>query len=204
MTAILLPTMRFAVDWRDEDAAPITAEAPTAADKARLAGMVAEHFEAIWRTLARIRVPSADLADCVQQVFVVASRRMASIAIGSERSFLIGTAIHVARDARRALGRRREVPEDEGVEPPSLDPQPDELADQRRLRALLDQVLAAMPDELREVFVLFELEEMSTPEIATLLEIPTGTAASRLRRAREEFDRRVARLQAASARGARS
>ena len=150
-----------------------------------------------------IRVPSADLADCVQQVFVVASRRLSSIAIGSERSFLIGTAIRVARDARRTLERRREVPEDESVEPLSLDPQPDELTDQKRLRALLDAVLSAMPEELREVFVLFELEEMSTPEIATLLEIPVGTAASRLRRAREEFDRRVARLTAASTRGAK-
>ena len=150
-----------------------------------------------------IRVPSAHLADCVQQVFVVASRRLSSIAIGSERSFLIGTAIRVARDARRTLERRREVPEDESVEPLSLDPQPDELTDQKRLRALLDAVLSAMPEELREVFVLFELEEMSTPEIATLLEIPVGTAASRLRRAREEFDRRVARLTAASTRGAK-
>lgn len=71
--------------------------------------MVADHFELIWRTLARIRVSSADLADCVQQVFVVASRRLSSIAIaiGSERSFLIGTAIHVARDARRTLGAVR-------------------------------------------------------------------------------------------------
>jgi RNA polymerase sigma-70 factor (ECF subfamily) len=58
-----------------------------------------------------------------------------------------------------------------------------------------------MPEELRVVFVLFEIEEMSTPEIASLLAIPTGTAASRLRRAREEFDRRVARLNAASPRG---
>lgn len=200
MTSIGLATMFLAFDREDEDTAPA---APSAAEKARLATMVAEHFEVIWRTMARIRVPSADLADCVQQVFVVASRRLASIAIGSERSFLIGTAIRVARDARRTLDRRREVPEDETVEPPSLDPQPDELADQRRLRALLDEVLAAMPEELREVFVLFELEEMSTPEIATLLEIPTGTAASRLRRAREEFDRRVTRLTAASSRGAR-
>lgn len=200
MTAIGLPTMFLAADWSDEDAAPA---APTAADKARLAGLVAEHFELIWRTLARIRVPSADLADCVQQVFMVASRRLSSIAIGSERSFLLGTAIRVARDARRTLGRRREVPEDEAVEPLSLDPQPDELTDQKRLRALLDEVLAAMPEDLREVFVLFELEEMSTPEIATLLDIPTGTAASRLRRAREELDRRVARLTAASARGAK-
>jgi RNA polymerase sigma-70 factor (ECF subfamily) len=200
VTSIPLPTMLLAVDWRDEDAAPA---APTAAERARLAGMVAEHFELIWRTLARLRVPSADLADCVQQVFVVASRRLSAIAIGSERPFLLGTAIRVARDARRSLERRREVPEDEGVEPFSLDPSPDELADQRRLRALLDEVLAAMPEELREVFVLFELEEMTTPEIATLLGIPTGTAASRLRRAREEFDRRVARLNAASSRGAK-
>ena len=200
MTSIPLPTMFLAVDWRDEDAAPA---APTAAERARLAAMVAEHFELIWRTLARLRVPSADLADGVQQVFVVASRRLSAIAIGSERSFLLGTAIRVARDARRTLERRREVPEDEGIEPLSLDPSPDELTDQKRLRALLDEVLAAMPEELREVFVLFELEEMTTPEIATLLGIPTGTAASRLRRAREEFDRRVARLNVASSRGAK-
>lgn len=200
MTSIQLPTMFLAVDWADEDPAPA---ASTAAEKARLAAMVAEHFELIWRSLSRRSIPSAELADCVQQVFVVASRRLSSIAIGSERSFLLGTALRVARDARRTLGRRREVPEEEGVEPLCLDPQPDELTDQKRLRALLDQVLAAMPEELREVFVLFELEEMSTPEIATLLEIPTGTAASRLRRAREEFDRRVARLNAASSRGAK-
>jgi RNA polymerase sigma-70 factor (ECF subfamily) len=200
VTSIRLSPMFLAVSWSDEEAAPAV---PSAAEKARLAALVSEHFEPIWRTMTRLRVPSADLADCVQQVFVVASRRLSAIAIGSERSFLIGTAIRVARDARRTLGRRREVPEDEGVEALSLDPAPDELADQKRLRALLDEVLAAMPDELREVFVLFELEEMSTPEIATLLEIPTGTAASRLRRAREEFDRRVARLNAASSRGAK-
>ena len=200
VTSIPLPTMFLAVDWTDEDSAP---RASTAAEKARLAAMVAEHFELIWRSLARMSVPSAELADCVQQVFVVASRRLSSIAVGSERSFLLGTAIRVARDARRTLERRREVPEEEGAEPLSLDPQPDELADQKRLRALLDEVLAAMPEDLREVFVLFELEELSTPEIATLLDIPTGTAASRLRRAREEFDRRVTRLTAASSRGAK-
>ena len=102
----------------------------------------------------------------------------------------------MAADAKRTQQRRREVPEDEAIDPPSLDPQPDEVAEQRRLRAVLDTVLAAMPEDLRVVFVLFELEEMSTPEIAALLDIPPGTAASRLRRAREDFDRRVARLRA--------
>jgi RNA polymerase sigma-70 factor (ECF subfamily) len=184
--------MPLAIDWAGEDDAP----AACGADRARLQKLVAEHFEPIWRSLARMGVPEADLSDCAQQVFVVASRRLAAIAVGSERSFLLGTAIRVAADAKRAQLRRREVPEDDAIDPPSLDPLPDEIAEQKRLRALLDGVLAAMPDDLRTVFVLFELEEMSTPEIAALLGIPLGTAASRLRRAREDFDRRVARLRA--------
>jgi hypothetical protein len=53
-----------------------------------------------------------------------------------------------------------------------------------------------MPLDLRTVFVLFELEEMPTQEIATVLDLPTGTVASRLRRAREEFQKLVRRLQA--------
>jgi RNA polymerase sigma-70 factor (ECF subfamily) len=46
------------------------------------------------------------------------------------------------------------------------------------------------------VFVLFELEELSTPQIAELCHIPPGPAASRLRRAREDFEGRVAREEA--------
>jgi len=47
------------------------------------------------------------------------------------------------------------------------------------------------------VFVLFELEERSAREIAALLAIPVGTAKSRLRRARDEFALRTARLREA-------
>ena len=41
--------------------------------------------------------------------------------------------------------------------------------------------------ELRTVFVLFELEQMTKTEVAALLDLPVGTAVSRLRRAREHF-----------------
>jgi len=53
-----------------------------------------------------------------------------------------------------------------------------------------------MPEELSSVFVLFELEGMTSIEIAALLEIPVGTAASRLRRAREHFEACVKRASA--------
>jgi RNA polymerase sigma-70 factor (ECF subfamily) len=191
--------MPLALDWPDRAEHDGAGAAPSGAalgeaDRARLRIMVGDHFDFIWRALARMSVPQAELADSVQQVFLVASRRLASIEVGSERSFLIGTALRVASDARRTVGRRREVPEEEGAEPVSPVPGPDELADQRRMRALLDELLASMSEDLRVVFVLYELEEMSLPEIAALLEVPLGTATSRLRRAREAFDRLVSRI----------
>ena len=51
-----------------------------------------------------------------------------------------------------------------------------------------------MDDELRRVLVLFEIEELTSQQIAELLEIPLGTAKSRLRRARGEFLARTAIL----------
>ena len=50
--------------------------------------------------------------------------------------------------------------------------------------------------ELRVVFVLFELEELSVPEIAKIVGVPEGTASSRLRRAREEFQKAAKRVRA--------
>ena len=163
-------------------------------DEARLRAMVDDHFEAVWRALRRLGVSPMDMDDCAQQVFWVASRKLSAIEAGSERGFLVGTAVRVASDYRRARDRRREVPDDGSIEREDPGPQPDELAEQKRLRGLLDDVLSAMPSDEREVFVLFELEELSTQEISEILHIPAGTVASRLRRAREEFEKRAARL----------
>ena len=60
----------------------------------------------------------------------------------------------------------------------------------------LDDILAAMSDELRAVFVLHDIERLTMAEIAEVLDLKPGTVASRLRRARKDFDQRVARLEA--------
>ena len=73
---------------------------------------------------------------------------------------------------------------------------PEGVADRERARALLDSVLDQMDDPLRTVFVLFEMEELSTAEIAAMVDVPTGTAASRLRRAREQFHAIIKRMRA--------
>jgi RNA polymerase sigma-70 factor (ECF subfamily) len=164
---------------------------------ARVARFVQEHYDFIWRSLRRLGVPPASVDDATQKVFWVATRKMQEARVAKERSFLFAIALRVAGDERRALRRRPEVADDGACEAARDDaPPPDELVEQRQARALLDRILEDMPLELRVVFVLFELEEMSTAEIAVLLEIPGGTVASRLRRAREAFEDHVARFRA--------
>jgi RNA polymerase sigma-70 factor (ECF subfamily) len=158
--------------------------------------MVDAHYDFVWRSLRRLGVPELDVDDCAQQVFLVASRKLADILDGADRAFLFSTAMRVASDARRSRTRRREVQEDDATEAHDPAPDPEQIADRQRARAVLDQVLDAMPMDLRAPFVLFELEEIPTAEIATMLDLPAGTVASRLRRAREEFQSIVARLKA--------
>ena len=69
---------------------------------------------------------------------------------------------------------------------------------EQRARELLDEILEQMGGDLRAVFILHEFEQMSMAEIAVSLEIPPGTVASRLRRARAEFRERAAVLERAT------
>jgi RNA polymerase sigma-70 factor (ECF subfamily) len=168
---------------------------PTRAyEDARLRAMLDAHFDFIWRSLRRLGLSDDRADDAAQQVFVVASRRLGSIMLGSEKSFLLRTAMRVASDVRRSASYRREVAHADPAADIEGGLRPDDLLDQRRARALLDRVLDAMDFDLRSVLVLFEIEEMTTAEIAVLLEIPYGTVASRLRRAREQFQAKLARL----------
>jgi RNA polymerase sigma-70 factor (ECF subfamily) len=164
----------------------------------RLRSMFDADFSFVWRSLRRLGVPAGATDDAAQEVFLVASKRLADIEIGRERSFLFATALRVASNARRSFARRDARHDDKLDRVVDPAPTPEQLADRARARELLDRVLATLDLELRAVFVLHELEEMSMAEIATTLELAPGTVASRLRRARELFRAEVTRLQGAT------
>jgi RNA polymerase sigma-70 factor, ECF subfamily len=164
---------------------------------ARVRALVDAHFDVVWRTLCRCGVPEAGVDDAAQQVFLVATRKLDLIEEATERAYLLGIAVRVAADARRTQRRRREVPHDDEAMGPLLGDgpaSPEELVDQKRARELLDAVLASMPDDARDVFVLFEIEGVPLAQIAETLAIPVGTVSSRIRRARELFQKKVNRL----------
>ena len=165
-------------------------------DSARLTRVAQEHLDFVWRCLRRFGVPAADADDAAQQVFLVAADKLADVPVERERAFLFATAARIAANARRSIRRRQTAYDSLSQAPEEPSISQDELSDQLRARALLDQVMADMPDDLREVFVLFEIEEISIQDIATTLEIPIGTVGSRLRRARQAFQQAVTRHRA--------
>ncbi len=174
--------------------APMAALAP--ADDRRFRQMVGQNLDFIWRCLRRMGIASGDVDDAAQQVFLVAASKLAIITLGSERAFLFSTASRIAANARRSVHRRDEAHQHLTHRGQEDSPSQEELSDQLRARALMDTVLSEMPGELREVFVLFELEELPVADVAEVLSIPLGTVGSRLRRAREDFHDRVNRMKA--------
>lgn len=169
---------------------------PNSNATARLRALLDRHFDIVWRSLRRFGVPRADVDDAAQEVFVVAAKRLQQILPERERAFLLGTALRVASTFRRSARRHPEQPTAELEDMQSLEPSPEELSELESARPVLQRVLDGMSIEQRAVFVLSELEELSAPEIADLLEIPLGTVHSRLRAAREVFDAATRRLTA--------
>ncbi len=165
----------------------------------RLRSIVDRYVDYVARVLRNAGSPAAEIDDDVQRTFIAVARRLDDVRPGAEANFILQIALRVAAHARRRMARRREVSDDQAPERVESLATPERLTAQKRARQMLDQVLGHMEPALRTVFILFEFEEMKLSEIADVLGIPRGTVASRLRRARIEFRRRVSALERARA-----
>lgn len=184
--------------WRREEppaAAAPAAPARTAQQSLRLRRIFDDTHDLTWRLLRRFGVPAERVEDAVQQVFLITAERLDDIQVGSERAFVYGVALGVSRTLNRR--QRREVLGDEPDLRSGGEPGADTLLDRRRLVETCDRILDGLAPELREIFVLHELEGLSGAAIARLIEIPEGTVSSRLRRARQLFRVEVEALEAA-------
>jgi RNA polymerase sigma-70 factor, ECF subfamily len=174
--------------------APPTALAPLMAAhgsnveaRGRLAALVEQHLDLAARVVRNLGAPRGEVEDLVQQAFAITAARLEDIEPGKERAFLIQTAVRLAANIRRTRAQSREVTT--GLLPEVADgrPTPEEISDHTRALRMLDRALESMDLDLRSVFVLYEIEELTMAEIAVALQIPSGTVASRLRRARADF-----------------
>lgn len=162
-------------------------------DTTNLRSLYDAEFPFVCRTLFQLGVPEADIPDAVQEVFLVVSRRLAEFEYRAKlRTWLYRICAFVARGRRRLAHVRRESPYDDLDCDERLSMEPSDPSDLTVLNSLLGQ----LNSEQREVFVLFEIEGWSGPELAEILECPLPTVYSRLRLARTAFFAAVDRLKA--------
>jgi RNA polymerase sigma-70 factor (ECF subfamily) len=161
------------------------------------------YFPYIWRSVQRLGVPTAHTDDVVQEVFIIAHQKMAAFqGRSSIKTWLYGIALRRARvhRARAPLAWQEECLDDAGVRAPDA-ARPDSCAEYAEAARVVNTILNGLAHDQREVFVLAELEELSATEIAEVLGVKPNTVYSRLRLAREAFDKAVARYRAREGRG---
>ena len=149
----------------------------------------------VWRSLLALGVGSADVGDASQQVFVVLHSKLARWnREGSLRAFMYGICLRVASDYRRLAHRRRERLFADVPDAASSETTPEENAASQQERRLLDAALQKLTPAQREVFILFEIEELDMTEVAQAIGCPLITAYSRLRAARKAMGAKLGGL----------
>jgi RNA polymerase sigma-70 factor (ECF subfamily) len=153
----------------------------------RLRQLFQEHAAFVWRSLRRLGVHEADLDDQLQEVFLVVYRRLDEYEERDRaRAWLYSICRRVAQTQRRTLRRRRE---DLSGELPDGRSAPTQLVrvEEREALELGHRLLAELPEEQREVFMLYEIEHIPMQQIADALGCPLYTAYSRLRAGRAKL-----------------
>lgn len=151
-----------------------------------------EYSAFVWRTLRHLGVPERDIEDVCQEVFVVVHRKLEGFQGRSTlRTWVYGICLRTASDYRRRAHVRREHTVEE-LPTTTLDPDQEHEIERSRHRKRLGELLDQLDDDKRQVFVLYEIEELDMKEIAAVMGTPLQTAYSRLRAARQQLAQALA------------
>jgi len=165
-----------------------------------LQSLYSQHADFVWRTLLRLGVSRDDVADAVQDVFLVVHQQLAHFEGRSALSTWLFTVCRsIATRRRRQYRRERENVTDDGTDD-IIDLRADvgRAVEHNRDLLLLETLLESLDVNQRNVFILFELEKLTGEDISQALGVPLGTVYSRLQQARNTFRQALARHESKS------
>ena len=146
----------------------------------------AAHVAFVWRVLRTFGLSGAQLEDAVQDVFLVVHRRLSEWeGRAAITTWLFSIARRVASSHRRRSGAGRT---EELTEEPAGGADTFAAMSRAQAAAKVFQILQRLDEDKRVVFALVELEQLSVPEVARMLDLNLNTAYSRLRLARQAFE----------------
>lgn len=148
-----------------------------------------EHVDFVWAMVRRLGVAHSQLEDAVQDVFVVVHRQLRKFrGESSLKTWVGGIAVRVAHEYRRRSQRKDALePLEAHTQIPVDGRGPHEAAEAAQAWAQLERLLKTLDEDQRTVFVLANLEDLSAPDIARMVDAPLNTVYSRLRLARAKL-----------------
>ena len=150
--------------------------------------LATEHARFLYRVAWSVLRHAEDAEDCVQDALLKLYRGESWQRMDNERAFLGSVVWRLAIDRRSA---RRPLGEEEAeLRLVDSGPTPEQTAAEDDERALLRQLIAQLPENLRDTLRLSALEELNSREIGELMGVPEGTVRTRLMRARAELKER--------------
>jgi RNA polymerase sigma-70 factor, ECF subfamily len=158
--------------------------------RTRFEALVLPHLDAAHRLARWLCRTPGDADDIVQEAFVRAYRAFDSLRGPDARPWLLAIVRNCHLSALAERRRRAHEPFTEEHEAQATFaataalPDPESSTIERDERRTLARLIAALPEEQREVLLLREMEDMSYREIASIAQVPVGTVMSRLARAR--------------------
>jgi RNA polymerase sigma-70 factor, ECF subfamily len=152
--------------------------------------LVLPHLDAAYRFARWLCRSPSDADDVVQEAILRAFRGFDALRGSDVKAWLLTIVRNCHLTALKQQQRRAHVPlpqehdADDGHAMIATTPDPESASLRRDDRRTLDRLLAALPEEQREVLVLREIEELDYRDIAAVTNVPIGTVMSRLARAR--------------------
>jgi RNA polymerase sigma-70 factor (ECF subfamily) len=163
--------------------------------------LIRRHNQRLYRTIRAILRRDEDVEDVMQQAYVDAYRHLDQFRGTAKFStwltrIAVNRAIRSGRGTRRGLALVTPDGSDHAIEraaAPGLDPEHSMYG--HELQTILESLIDQLPEPFRVVFVLREVEGLSTAETAACLSVNEDTVKTRLHRAkrllREQLDRRL-------------
>ena len=177
-------------EWMSHAYQMVSAEGSMAvAQEIDIGALFDAHANYLCRVVHRLTGSSQIAEEVVQEVFITAWKRRHELDPDSNvRTWLYRVAVNHVRHQRRSAGRLNNFQiKYTWMRPNSPESPADQIIDRKDQGRMIQACVQQLSDKQREVFVLYELEELEGPEIAAVLDIPINTVWSRLRLARTRF-----------------
>ncbi|UGQ09481.1 RNA polymerase sigma factor SigE [Yinghuangia sp. ASG 101] len=151
--------------------------------------IVRTHSARVYRLAYRLSGNPYDADDITQEVFVRVFRSLSSYTPGTFEGWLhrITTNLFLDMVRRRQRIRFESLADDADDRLPGREVSPEQVLDDARLDADIQQALDALAPEFRAAVVLCDIEGLSYEEIATTLGVKLGTVRSRIHRGRSQL-----------------